>query len=65
MVKHGNIHSIIPTPYKKVPTIPLVNNSYTRERNQTDSSLTFLRTETRKMLKIFTSIFSIKREGII
>ena len=49
MVKHGNIHSGIPTPDKKVPIIPLGNNHYARKNNPTDSSLGSLRIETRKI----------------
>ena len=49
MVKHGNIHSGVLTPDKKIPIIPLGNNYYAIKKNPTDSSLVSLRTETRKM----------------
>ena len=36
MGKHGNIHSVIPTPDKKqLPIIPLRNNVYTKKNNPT------------------------------
>ena len=34
---------------KKVPIIPLENKSYARKKNPTDSSSTYLRTDTRRM----------------
>ena len=34
---------------KKVPIIPLGNSFYARKKNPTDYSLTYLRTETKKM----------------
>ena len=46
---------------KKVPIIQLGNNYYTIEKNPNNSSLTYLRTETRCTNKKVTSIFSIKR----
>ena len=48
--KHGNIHSGITTPEKN-PHITLGNDSYARKKTPTDSSVTYLRTETISMQK--------------
>ena len=65
MGKYGNINSGITTTEKRLPIIPLVNNYYARKKNPTDSSTTYLRTETSRMNeKKFDSRITMKREGI-
>ena len=64
MVKHGNIHSGIPTPDKK-PTIPLGNDYYSINKNPTDYFATSSRAETIRMhIKIISRVKT-KRERII
>ena len=52
---HGMIHNGIPTPEKhKTPIIKLENDSYSRKKPSTDSSSTFLKTETIRIKKLIS-----------
>ena len=65
MVKHGNIHSGIPSTDIKTPITLLGNNSYSIMKKSTDYSATSLRTEIRSIQKKITERVTIKSEGII